>query len=92
MSRSERRSRSETVLKRRRKLWISRVYFFKDPLTGEVITPIEKFTFLKTTVKPCSCYVCGNPRKHFKHRTVQEKKFDLRFNEEIKEEKIKDVA
>lgn len=23
----------------------------------------------------CSCYVCGNPRKHWKQRTIQELRF-----------------
>lgn len=55
----------------------------KSTLTGEPITPIEKFTWLKTTSCPCSSYCCGNPRKHFKHKTVQEKKADLAFKEEV---------
>lgn len=24
--------------------------------------------------KKCSCFMCGNPRKHFKQKTIQEKK------------------
>jgi len=24
---------------------------------------------------PCSCYMCGNPRKYFKELTIQERKF-----------------
>jgi hypothetical protein len=28
------------------------------------------------TRKPCSCYACGNPRKHWKQKTMQEKRFD----------------
>lgn len=28
------------------------------------------------TRKPCSCHMCGNPRKVFKEKTLQEKKFD----------------
>ncbi len=26
------------------------------------------------TPHPCSCYVCGNPRKHFNEKTIQEKR------------------
>lgn len=26
------------------------------------------------TPKPCSCYMCGNPRKWFKKQTMQEQK------------------
>lgn len=25
----------------------------------------------------CSCFMCGNPRKHWKEKTLQEKKADL---------------
>lgn len=28
------------------------------------------------TRKPCSCHMCGNPRKIFKEKTMQEKRFD----------------
>ena len=27
----------------------------------------------------CSCTMCGNPRKHFKDKTIQEKKEDDKF-------------
>jgi hypothetical protein len=30
---------------------------------------------LGDTTKPCSCPMCGNPRRHFKDITIQEKKF-----------------
>lgn len=33
--------------------------------------------FVVDTPTPCSCYMCGNPRKYFKEKTLQEKKFDL---------------
>ena len=26
------------------------------------------------TPKPCSCFICGNPRKFFKEKTVQERR------------------
>jgi len=26
------------------------------------------------TPKPCSCYACGNPRRHFGRRTIQERR------------------
>lgn len=28
-----------------------------------------------TTPHPCSCYCCGNPRKHFDEVTIQEREF-----------------
>ena len=65
----------------------------KNILTGEVTTPIEKFTWLKTTGNPCSGYCCGNPRKHFKDKTVQEKKAELTFKEELNDvEDAKEIA
>lgn len=30
-----------------------------------------------TTPKGCSCYMCGNPRKYFNEKPVQEQKADL---------------
>jgi len=32
--------------------------------------------------KPCSCEMCGNPRKFFGERTLREKRSDLGMNEE----------
>ena len=31
------------------------------------------------TQKPCSCYMCGNPRKHFNKDTIQEKIHNIDF-------------
>lgn len=28
------------------------------------------------TKKPCSCYMCGNPRKYLNEKSIQEKRFD----------------
>lgn len=33
------------------------------------------------TPKPCSCFMCGNPRKFFKESTIQEKKSILKLND-----------
>jgi len=33
-----------------------------------------------TTRKPCSCWMCGNPRKFFGEKTIQEKRAE--FNEQ----------
>lgn len=36
------------------------------------------------TRHPCSCYMCGNPRKAWKDKTMQEKKFEeININHEI---------
>lgn len=40
--------------------------------------------YLKTGT-PCSCPMCGNPRKWFKHKTIQEQKFEEYFNDSIDE-------
>jgi hypothetical protein len=37
----------------------------------------EKIVCKRAQAKqPCSCYMCGNPRKHFKEKTMREKRFD----------------
>ena len=35
-----------------------------------------------THCKPCSCEMCGNPRKFFGERTLREKRSDLSMNDE----------
>ncbi len=37
---------------------------------------------LANTPTPCSCYMCGNPRKYFKEVTRKEKQFN---NHELEE-------
>ena len=32
---------------------------------------------LADNIKNCSCYMCGNPRKHFNEETLQEKRANL---------------
>lgn len=33
--------------------------------------------------KGCSCFACGNPRKHFKEKTIQEKRFEQDGNIQV---------
>ena len=41
-------------------------------------TPTDrKIGLVAQTPHPCSCYSCGNPRKWFKEKTMQEKKLDI---------------
>ena len=34
----------------------------------------DKIGFAVNTPTPCSCYMCGNPRKYFGELTIQERK------------------
>ncbi len=36
------------------------------------ILSAERVGFVVNTPHPCSCYLCGNPRKHFGELTIQE--------------------
>lgn len=36
-------------------------------------------------LKNCSCWMCGNPRKYFKEKTMQEKKEDERYSNWLRE-------
>jgi hypothetical protein len=38
-----------------------------------------------STRTPCSCFMCGNPRKWFKELTQQEKKSNISYAEQKKE-------
>jgi len=41
------------------------------------------------TPKPCSCHMCGNPRKYFNERTMQEKKSDAALIQDIADLQLK---
>ena len=40
---------------------------------GEHLTPTVIGKYARTRV-PCSCWMCGNPRRHFDEITMQEKR------------------
>ena len=40
----------------------------------EDIDPKNIGKVASTHGKPCSCYMCGNPRKYFKELTIQERR------------------
>ena len=42
--------------------------------------PIDKLEAHADHLKACSCYMCGNPRRHFGSSTIQE----LKWNPDIK--------
>lgn len=41
---------------------------------GRDISKTHEISKVVDTPTPCSCYMCGNERKHFKLRTVQERR------------------
>ncbi len=56
-----------------RKTW-NRFYRWTIGVTmGNFLPPIGRYRKVRT---PCSCYMCGNPRKHFKEKTIQERRHD----------------
>jgi hypothetical protein len=48
--------------------------------------PKRKLGLFARTPVPCSCTMCGNPRRHFKDRTLQELKADAAFRSQIEEQ------
>lgn len=67
---------------RKKKMWVST--HFKNHWLGG-ITP-GQIGIRAHSPAICSCHMCGNPRKHFKQRTIQE----LRFLESQKIEIMND--
>lgn len=55
----------------KKKKWVQRVFSRWRPLDEAQIG------YLAHSPQNCSCYMCGNPRKHWKEKTMQEKKADL---------------
>lgn len=44
---------------------------------------IHRFQYLISTRVPCSCMMCGNPRRYFNEKTIQELKADVTFQEQL---------
>lgn len=56
-----------------------RGYWYKGDKTPKHLSQ------LAITPKPCSCYMCGNPRKHWNQDTIKEKLQCLVMKEELNE-------
>ena len=71
-SRAERRHHHERMLDRVKKFnWLKAMYW-----QGEEPERDKRIRKIAETRKPCSCHMCGNPRRMFKDKTIQEKRFD----------------
>lgn len=55
----------------KKKKWVQRVFSRWRPLDEAQIG------YLAHSPHNCSCHMCGNPRKHWKEKTMQEKRADL---------------
>jgi hypothetical protein len=71
-SRAERRHNHERMLDRVKKFrWLQPEFWHGDEKSRE-----KHIRQMAETRKPCSCHMCGNPRKMFKEKTIQEKRFN----------------
>lgn len=73
MDRSERRHHEQRL-----KAKFYRIQRTRD-LDSRVIGSIHAGRFAHHG-KPCSCFMCGNPRKFWGELTMQEKRADLQFS------------
>lgn len=48
----------------------------KKKVKARKIYPHDPKARLANHLKACSCWMCGNPRKFFKDKTIQEKRFE----------------
>jgi len=70
--RALRRFQTQRVYRKRRKMWIAQMLI-------EIGTSDEDLKkHLKNPVA-CSCWMCGNARRHFGQKTLQELKADEKF-------------
>lgn len=72
MDRGTRRKKTEAVARRRLK---------RRKVLGLVLTDRPE-RWLRKTGTPCSCWMCGNPRKRYKSITVAEEKFAISAKEQ----------
>lgn len=70
-SRAERRHHHERMLNK-----VKKFFWYKNWSSGEEHKDQHQRRMAETR-KPCSCHMCGNPRKHHKDKlTMQEKKMN----------------
>ena len=70
-TRAERRHHHQRMIKKAKKSFMCTA--LKEFVTEEEW--YEKVAKLSETRAPCSCHMCGNPRKHYKEITIQERRF-----------------
>ena len=71
-SRAERRHHHERMIDKVKYFW----HLQADKYWGTEESRQKHIRQMAETRQPCSCHVCGNPRKHWKEKTIQEKRFD----------------
>ncbi len=71
-TRSERRHHHQRMIDRVKNFgWLK---YIKKKFSEEEYE--QHLKHLAETRKPCSCHMCGNPRKYWKEKTMQEKRID----------------
>jgi hypothetical protein len=75
--------------KRNLKKWIKReevrkTMWASGPTSSKILSEDDerRARSLANHGKRCSCHMCGNPRKHFKESSMQEKKADDEFTDD----------
>jgi excinuclease UvrABC ATPase subunit len=65
---------------------IKAIRYLKERLnySEEEITPEAVGKHASTHNRPCSCEMCGNPRKFFNEKTLSEKKAEIDLKEQMK--------
>lgn len=77
-SRAERRHHHNRMLDRVKAFhWLKKKFWHGSEEERELY--MKK---IAETRHPCSCYMCGNPRRMFKDKTIQEKRFEEYGNDE----------
>ena len=61
------------------KIWLK---YDKSP--SEVERAIHASRYMRNNKTSCSCIMCGNPRKWYKEKTIQEIVFDSQYREYLK--------
>jgi len=65
-------------VKAKRRLKLKTPDYWKDKSNGIKVFHWQKY---RNSGQPCSCPMCGNPRKHFKQKTRQEIKAGYEQNQ-----------
>ena len=74
---SDRDSKLMRAIRRhhRYRLWCNRRFLWGRDLSGSDENPLLRGKAIDTPT-PCSCWMCGNPRRYFGEKTLQELRQD----------------
>ena len=80
---AQRRHEGEKRVRRVMRIFRQRHNWLEQRYPGTYTDDGELAKMMISTRVPCSCFMCGNPRRYFGEKTIQERRADEAFIAEL---------